>query len=193
MAERAGFEPAVPIAGYTRFPSVLLRPLGHLSVSLGTHPLLVSSPIKVEEMVRKLGFMAGRGLYQSPPSFPLFFANVLLQLYCSTALLLYKIMPGSPHACMGGEWHSFVGGMGEGFPQPCSWTWRGIVAGSDKRIGRLRPAKSVGFRLRDIIPDAPLAACLGMEERSQERSSCDGEAPRLAWGYFTASSPLSPF
>ena len=30
MAERAGFEPAVGVA-YTRFPSVLLKPLGHLS------------------------------------------------------------------------------------------------------------------------------------------------------------------
>jgi hypothetical protein len=29
--ERAGFEPAVPLAKYTRFPSVLLKPLGHLS------------------------------------------------------------------------------------------------------------------------------------------------------------------
>jgi hypothetical protein len=30
MAERGGFEPPVPF-GHTRFPSVLLKPLGHLS------------------------------------------------------------------------------------------------------------------------------------------------------------------
>ena len=30
MAEREGFEPSVPF-GHTRFPSVLLKPLGHLS------------------------------------------------------------------------------------------------------------------------------------------------------------------
>ena len=30
VAERRGFEPLVPF-GYTRFPSVLLKPLGHLS------------------------------------------------------------------------------------------------------------------------------------------------------------------
>src|SRR5437016_14660800 len=30
LAERRGFEPLVPF-GYTRFPSVLLKPLGHLS------------------------------------------------------------------------------------------------------------------------------------------------------------------
>ena len=31
MAEREGFEPSVGVA-YTRFPSVRLQPLGHLSV-----------------------------------------------------------------------------------------------------------------------------------------------------------------
>ena len=31
MAERKGFEPSKRIAPFTRFPSVLLRPLGHLS------------------------------------------------------------------------------------------------------------------------------------------------------------------
>ncbi len=31
LAERAGFEPAVHLAAHTRFPSVLLKPLGHLS------------------------------------------------------------------------------------------------------------------------------------------------------------------
>src|SRR5674476_1307458 len=34
MAERAGFEPAVHLTAHTRFPSVLLKPLGHLSVPL---------------------------------------------------------------------------------------------------------------------------------------------------------------
>lgn len=32
MAEREGFEPSVPFE-YTRFPIVLLKPLGHLSAS----------------------------------------------------------------------------------------------------------------------------------------------------------------
>ena len=31
MAEREGFEPSVKLAPYTRFPSVRLKPLGHLS------------------------------------------------------------------------------------------------------------------------------------------------------------------
>src|SRR6185295_2834920 len=31
MAEREGFEPSIRISTYTRFPSVLLQPLGHLS------------------------------------------------------------------------------------------------------------------------------------------------------------------
>ncbi len=31
MAERMGFEPTVQFDPYTRFPSVRLRPLGHLS------------------------------------------------------------------------------------------------------------------------------------------------------------------
>ena len=33
MAERAGFEPAIHVAAHTRFPSVLLQPLGHLSLT----------------------------------------------------------------------------------------------------------------------------------------------------------------
>ena len=32
LAERAGFEPAIRFDPYTRFPGVLLKPLGHLSV-----------------------------------------------------------------------------------------------------------------------------------------------------------------
>ena len=32
MAERAGFEPAVRLKPYARFPSVYLKPLGHLSL-----------------------------------------------------------------------------------------------------------------------------------------------------------------
>jgi hypothetical protein len=31
LAERAGFEPAMPVARHTRFPGALLQPLGHLS------------------------------------------------------------------------------------------------------------------------------------------------------------------
>ncbi len=34
MAERAGFEPAVPRWGHTRFPGEHLQPLGHLSKKL---------------------------------------------------------------------------------------------------------------------------------------------------------------
>jgi glucan 1,3-beta-glucosidase len=38
VAERGGFEPPIAIARHTRFPSVLLQPLGHLSVHiLGYH------------------------------------------------------------------------------------------------------------------------------------------------------------
>ncbi len=32
--ERAGFEPAIRLSADTRFPVVLLRPLGHLSILL---------------------------------------------------------------------------------------------------------------------------------------------------------------
>jgi hypothetical protein len=32
LAEREGFEPSMHIAAHTRFPSVLLKPLGHLSI-----------------------------------------------------------------------------------------------------------------------------------------------------------------
>lgn len=31
LAEREGFEPSIPVTQYTRFPSALLQPLGHLS------------------------------------------------------------------------------------------------------------------------------------------------------------------
>ncbi len=34
LAEREGFEPSKRIAPFTRFPSVLLQPLGHLSLIL---------------------------------------------------------------------------------------------------------------------------------------------------------------
>ena len=33
MAERAGFEPAAPMVGHTRFRGALLKPLGHLSAN----------------------------------------------------------------------------------------------------------------------------------------------------------------
>ena len=32
MAEREGFEPSIEVTPYTRFPGVLLKPLGHLSI-----------------------------------------------------------------------------------------------------------------------------------------------------------------
>jgi hypothetical protein len=35
MAEREGFEPSIRCDPYTRFPSVLLQPLGHLSAETG--------------------------------------------------------------------------------------------------------------------------------------------------------------
>src|SRR4030067_3381352 len=55
MAERAGFEPAVHLAAHTRFPSVLLKPLGHLSV-----PLLRKSPRSIPRSWHRLG-SAGAG------------------------------------------------------------------------------------------------------------------------------------
>jgi hypothetical protein len=37
MAERVGFEPTVRVETHTRFPSVLLKPLGHLSTLAVRH------------------------------------------------------------------------------------------------------------------------------------------------------------
>ena len=37
MAERVGFEPTVRHSPHTRFPSVLLKPLGHLSALQTEH------------------------------------------------------------------------------------------------------------------------------------------------------------
>ena len=53
MAERGGFEPPVPF-GHTRFPSVLLKPLGHLS---GGGREYDSRDLRIEAYQ---GFVAGR-------------------------------------------------------------------------------------------------------------------------------------
>ena len=54
--ERAGFEPAVHLAAHTRFPSVLLKPLGHLSL---TYNFLVKG-FKVSEIGNQVNLDSGR-------------------------------------------------------------------------------------------------------------------------------------
>jgi hypothetical protein len=79
LAERAGFEPAVRLSPYTRFPGVRLKPLIHLSgradfntsiwgfthspcdesmrcASYGVPPVLIKRPVTPAEGIAKFGF-----------------------------------------------------------------------------------------------------------------------------------------